>query len=117
MTDDRVLLDITLDSLPPSKNRRTAINKQTGHLYTSGEARSWMETTMLLVRQAKTRSWQQDQEVSMMVCFYSPWVHRFDLDGALGCRIGAVFAGLLSPTLETKRPPDQWIMHIDASKE
>lgn len=110
----RLLCDVTIAGLPPSKNRRTRFNRATGTIHTSEEVRDWMDTTAFMVRKARVRAWTWGRPIHMTVCLYARTLYKWDLDGALPCLVDAVMAGLSDGT---KRPPDQWIVHIDAGKE
>lgn len=104
------LLDAVFDSLPPSKNRRTAIDKRTAHLYTTSEAREWMGQVKVETALAKKHAWTDGTEVQMFVYFYvKQGVHTFDIDGAMPCLVDAVFAGLAP---QRKNPPDGWVMRM-----
>lgn len=116
MDEHYPLLDIVLDSRPPSKNARTRFNRVTGGIYTEPTVRGWMDDVIIQVRRAKTRSWMPDEDVSLVVeIVVVRGLHKFDLDGALPVLVDAIMAGLIAPTMEC-RAPDQWVTHIQASK-
>jgi len=108
-----ILLELTFDGLPPSGNRRTRVNKQTGTIYTDSAVRGWMDDTILQVRQKRRRMWTHGREMWVDVTFYTAQPHAHDLDNMLKCLLDAVMAGLS----DAKTPPDHWIRSIMAAKQ
>lgn len=111
------LLDVWIDGVPPSKNRRTRMNTQTGRLYTEPSVREWMEQTAAQVRRDRKRSWSEGAEMRFHVVLNcsKKHMHKIDLDGILPCLIDAVCAGLVGDN-ERMRPPDQWVVGVEAWK-
>lgn len=111
------LLDMLIVGLPPSKNRRTRVNKKKGTIYTEGSVRAWMEAVAFDVHHQRKMAWEPGMHLTIIVRFWCTENHlwKWDVDGALPCLVDAVCAGLMPD--DRKRPPDEWVTTLLAIKE
>lgn len=108
-----ILLELTLDGIPPSGNRRTRVNKQTGTIYTDGAVAGWMDDVAFRVRRERRKEWTHGREMWVDVTVFTPRPHTFDLDNMLKCLMDAVMRGLS----DAKTPPDHWVRSVKAAKQ
>ena len=103
----KTLLSLRIPGLPVSGNRRTRFRGNV--VYTTREARTWMEATCQLVRMEKLASWTPLTPMQVQVTFFCHHPATFDIERYVNCLLDAVTAGLLAPADAGRRPPDHWI--------
>ena len=108
-----LLLDVTIEGKPISKNARTRYNKKTRTIHTSEVASCFMEMVAAVVRAERSQALPAATPVRMGVSVsMTKGLHAQDLDGMLACLVDGVFRGLS----DAVRPPDQWLDELSISK-